>query len=56
LSGAGAGINWQGSKLNWLLQSQLNARTYISTPIGPIPSLVGKTDSVRAWMEVGMGF
>jgi hemolysin activation/secretion protein len=56
LSGAGAGINWQGPKFNGLIQSQLNARAYVATPVGPVPMLVGKTDSVRAWMEIGMGF
>jgi hemolysin activation/secretion protein len=56
LSGAGGGINWLGPKLNWVGASRLNARTYIATPVGPVPELIGKTDSVRAWMEIGMGF
>ncbi|TAN65574.1 MAG: ShlB/FhaC/HecB family hemolysin secretion/activation protein [Methylobacter sp.] len=56
LSGAGGGINWLGPKLNWVGASQLNARAYIATPVGPTPELVGKTDSVRAWLEIGMGF
>jgi hemolysin activation/secretion protein len=56
LSGAGGGINWLGPKLNWIGTNRLSARTYIATPVGPVPNLVGKTDSVRAWMEIGMGF
>ncbi|TAK64174.1 ShlB/FhaC/HecB family hemolysin secretion/activation protein [Methylobacter sp.] len=56
LSGAGGGINWLGPKLNWAGAGRLSARTYIATPVGPVPDLVGKTDSVRAWMEIGMGF
>jgi hemolysin activation/secretion protein len=56
LSGAGGGINWLGPKLNWAGEGRLSARTYIATPVGPVPDLVGKTDSVRAWMEIGMGF
>lgn len=56
LSGAGGGINWLGPKLNRVGASQLSARAYIATPVGPVPNLVGKTDSVRAWLEMGMGF
>ncbi len=54
LSGAGAGLNWQGPNKSML--NQLSARTYIATPVGPVPLLVGKTDSVRAWMEINLGF
>jgi hemolysin activation/secretion protein len=56
LSGAGAGLNWLGPKLHWVGASQLSARTFVATPVGPVPELVGKTDEVRAWLEMGMGF
>jgi hemolysin activation/secretion protein len=56
LSGAGGGLNWLGPKLGWVGASQLSARAFIATPVGPVPELVGKTDSVRAWLEMGMGF
>jgi hemolysin activation/secretion protein len=56
LSGAGGGINWFGPKMNWAGEGRLSARTYIATPVGPVPDLVVHTDSVRAWMEIGMGF
>lgn len=56
LSGAGGGINWLGPKLHWVGASQLSARAFVATPVGPVPELVGKTDEVRAWLEMGMGF
>lgn len=56
LSGAGAGLNWQGPKLHWVGASQLSARAFVATPVGPVPVQVGKTDDVRAWLEMGMGF
>ncbi|TAN48234.1 MAG: ShlB/FhaC/HecB family hemolysin secretion/activation protein [Methylococcaceae bacterium] len=56
LCGAGGGINWLGPALDWMGASRLNARAYIATPVGPVPKLVGKTDAVRAWLEIGMGF
>ncbi|WP_292433332.1 ShlB/FhaC/HecB family hemolysin secretion/activation protein [Methylobacter sp.] len=56
LSGAGAGLNWLGPKLHWVGASQLNARAFVATPVGPVPELVGKTDDVRAWLEMGMRF
>lgn len=56
LSGAGAGLNWLGPKLHWVGASQLSARAFVATPVGPVPSLIGKTDDVRAWLEMGMGF
>jgi len=56
LSGAGGGINWLGPNLHWVGASQLSARAFVATPVGPVPELVGKTDSVRGWMEIGMGF
>jgi len=56
LSGAGAGLNWLGPKLGWVGASQLSARAFVATPVGPVPALVGKTDDVRAWLEMGMGF
>lgn len=56
LSGAGGGLNWLGPKLGWVGASQLSARAFIATPVGPVPELVGKTDSVWAWLEMGMGF
>ncbi len=56
LSGAGGGINWLGPKLNWVGASQLSTRAFIATPVGPVPELVGKTDSIRVWLEMGMGF
>lgn len=56
LNGAGAGLNWLGPKMNWPIASQLNARAYIATPVGPAPELVGSTNPVRAWMEIGVGF
>jgi len=56
LSGAGGGINWLGPKLHWVGASRLSARAFVATPVGPVPELVGKTDEVRAWLEMGMGF
>jgi hemolysin activation/secretion protein len=56
LSGAGAGLNWLGPKMNLMTPSQLNARAYIAAPFGPTPELVGTTNSVRAWLEMGLGF
>jgi len=56
LSGAGAGINWQGPKTHWLIPTQLHARAYVATPIGTVPTLVGTTNSTRAWLEFGVGF
>lgn len=56
LSGAGGGINWLGPKLNWVGASQLSARAYVATPVGPVPELIGKSDSARGWFELGMGF
>ena len=56
LSGAGGGLNWQGPKTNWLIPTQLHARVYVATPIGPIPVLVGSTNSTRTWLEFGVGF
>ncbi|HEY8034142.1 MAG TPA: ShlB/FhaC/HecB family hemolysin secretion/activation protein [Methylobacter sp.] len=56
LSGAGGGINWLGPKLHWVGASQLSARAFVATPVGPVPELIGKTDEVRAWLEMGMGF
>lgn len=56
LNGAGAGLNWLGPKMNWVMPSQLNARAYVATPFGPTPELVGTTNPVRAWMEIGIGF
>jgi hemolysin activation/secretion protein len=56
LSGAGAGLNWLGPRLGWVGDSQLRARAFVATPVGPVPALVGKTDDVRAWLEMGMGF
>lgn len=56
LSGAGAGLNWLAPRLNWVGASQLSARAFVATPVGPVPELVGKTDDVRAWLEMGMGF
>jgi hemolysin activation/secretion protein len=49
LSGAGVGLSWAGP-------DQLSARTYIATPVGSVPSLVGSTVSIRAWAEISMGF
>lgn len=49
LSGAGVGINWIGPK-------QWSAKAYIATPIGSIPTLLGKTNSARAWVEIDQGF
>lgn len=49
LSGVGVGLNWAGA-------DQWTARAYIATPIGSTPALVGATNSVRAWVEVGKRF
>ncbi len=56
LSGAGGGLNWLGPKFHWVGASQLSARAFVATPVGPVPELIGKTDSVRGWVELGMGF
>lgn len=49
LSGAGVGLNWAGP-------NQWHARAYIATPIGATPALVASRESVRAWVEISMGF
>jgi len=49
LTGAGIGFNWTGSKL-WF------AKTYVATPIGSTPALVGPSSSVRAWIEIAKEF
>lgn len=49
LSGAGVGLNWAGLK-------QWNAKLFVAAPIGGPPTLVGSTNSARAWVEVGKGF
>jgi len=56
LSGAGGGLNWLAPKTHWLIPTQLHARAYVATPIGPVPALVGTTNSTRAWLEFGVGF
>lgn len=56
LSGAGGGINWLAPKTHSLIPTQLHARAYVATPIGSVPSLVGTTNSTRAWLEFGVGF
>jgi hemolysin activation/secretion protein len=56
LSGAGTGLNWQGPKMDWLISSRLHARIYVAAPFGPTPAILGNTDSVRGWAEIGMGF
>lgn len=48
-SGAGIGLHWNGPH-------QWSARTYVATPVGTIPALVGNTNSTRAWVEVGRRF
>lgn len=49
LSGAGVGLNWAGP-------NQWSAKTYIAAPVGAVPTLVGTTNSVRAWVETRKGF
>ena len=49
LSGMGIGFDWTG-------QHQWTAKAYIAAPIGPTPTLVASTSSVRGWLEVGKGF
>ena len=49
LSGAGVGLNWIGPYA-------VSARTYIATPIGSAPVLVGDSSSVRLWVEFDRGF
>lgn len=49
LSGAGVGLNWAGPK-RWYFKS------YIATPNGSTPVLVGATKSTRVWDEIGMSF
>lgn len=56
LSGVGAGLNWLGPKLGWLGGNQLNAKVYIAAPVGPVPALIGTTNVMRAWLEIGMEF
>jgi hemolysin activation/secretion protein len=49
LSGAGVGLNWSGP-------DQWSAKTYVATPVGPTPALVGSTNATRAWVEVSRRF
>ena len=49
LQGVGLGLNWSGA-------NQWNAKTYIATPIGSVPSSVGTTSTTRAWLEMAKGF
>ena len=49
LSGVGAGINWTGI-------DQWTAKATIATPVGSTPSLIGSTNSVRAWVELNKAF
>lgn len=49
LSGVGVGLNWNGP-------DQWSAKTYIATPIGKTPALVGHTNSTRAWVEFSRRF
>ena len=49
LSGAGIGLHWNGP-------DQWGARIYVATPVGPIPVLVGNTNSTLAWVEVSRRF
>lgn len=49
LKGVGLGLNWNGA-------NQWNAKTYIATSVGTIPSQVGTTNSGRAWLEMAKGF
>ncbi len=56
LSGAGAGLNWLSPKIDWVLKSNLYAKAYVAAPFGPTPALIGTTDSVRGWAEIGLSF
>ena len=56
LSGAGAGLNWLSPKIDWVLKSNLYAKAYVAAPFGPTPTLIGTTDSVRGWAEIGLSF
>ena len=49
LSGAGVGLNWVG-------QSQWNAKVSVALPIGPTPVLVPHPASARLWIEISKGF
>jgi hemolysin activation/secretion protein len=49
LSGAGVGLDWTGP-------SHWHARTYIAMRIGATPTLVARSESPRAWIEVSKGF
>jgi hemolysin activation/secretion protein len=56
LSGAGAGLNWLSPRIDWLIKSNLYTKAYVAAPFGPTPALVGATDSVRGWAEIGLSF
>lgn len=49
LRGAGVGLNWSGP-------DQWSAKTYIATPLGETPALVGRTNSTRAGVEISRRF
>jgi len=49
LSGAGVGLNWNGP-------DQWSAKTYVATPLGETPALVGRTNSTRAGVEINRRF
>lgn len=56
LSGAGVGLTWYAPRFDWTGSNQLSVQTYVAAPVGPTPSLVGKTNSVRGWMEMSLHF
>jgi hemolysin activation/secretion protein len=56
LSGAGAGVNWISPRIDALGKSNLYAKAYVAVPFGPTPALIGTTDSVRGWAELGISF
>ena len=56
LSGAGAGLNWLSPRVDWLIKSNLYGKAYVAAPFGPTPALIGTTDSVRGWAEIGLTF
>ena len=56
LSGAGLGLTWYAPRFGRTNSTQLTVQTYVATPFGPTPSLVGKTNSVRGWMEMSLRY
>ncbi|MFT4551845.1 MAG: hemolysin activation/secretion protein [Chlamydiales bacterium] len=49
LSGAGIGLNWEGS-------NQWRAKTMVATQLGSTPTLVESNASTSAWVQISKGF